>query len=287
MVLICLRPRSRSRWTTRRSHPLPRLLGIKPFSMRRSVEWSICSQFWHQVLTSRQSPVTIPMSMMKTTRDLSIPKVTAQCPLSIIRRLLPLTNLLLHQQLYRLPYFDICRMVVIDPMHNLLLSVVKTHFHHIWVQNDILRKTKEVFLVQIGFGDHQFGNSKVLEVIRRLSSQYDVATPKHTLARNSAVCSPSSFKCSEDIQSVRMTCSIPVIWSSPYLARNAGIWSRRFFDFCLVSRLLLLFFFALRCFPVSVVHALYRSRKVVKNQSAPSCVVTETLPRCIWGSRSP
>ncbi|KAF8066846.1 hypothetical protein FPV67DRAFT_1670313 [Lyophyllum atratum] len=47
-------------------------------------------------------------------------------------------------ELYRLPYFDICRMIMIDPMHNLLLGVVKTHFYHIWVQNNILRKTKEL-----------------------------------------------------------------------------------------------------------------------------------------------
>ncbi|EDR11390.1 uncharacterized protein LACBIDRAFT_323939 [Laccaria bicolor S238N-H82] len=44
----------------------------------------------------------------------------------------------------RLPYFDLVRMIVIDPMHNLLLGLVKTHFYHIWVQGKILRKTKEL-----------------------------------------------------------------------------------------------------------------------------------------------
>ncbi|KAJ7188886.1 hypothetical protein C8R46DRAFT_1024111 [Mycena filopes] len=47
-------------------------------------------------------------------------------------------------ELHRLPYFDICQMVVIDPMHNLFLGVVKTHFYHIWVQLNVLRKTKEL-----------------------------------------------------------------------------------------------------------------------------------------------
>ncbi|KAI0054356.1 hypothetical protein BV25DRAFT_1951632 [Artomyces pyxidatus] len=66
-------------------------------------------------------------------------------------------------ELSRLPYFDIVRMIVIDPMHNLILGVsleqhaqiispaqsqplglVKTHFYHIWVQGKILRKTKEL-----------------------------------------------------------------------------------------------------------------------------------------------
>ncbi|RXW14412.1 hypothetical protein EST38_g11447 [Candolleomyces aberdarensis] len=44
----------------------------------------------------------------------------------------------------RLPYFDLVRCIVIDPMHNLLLGLVKTHFYHIWVQSKILRKTKEL-----------------------------------------------------------------------------------------------------------------------------------------------
>ncbi|KAF8057435.1 hypothetical protein FPV67DRAFT_1677229 [Lyophyllum atratum] len=47
-------------------------------------------------------------------------------------------------ELHRLPYFDVCRMIVIDPMHNLFLGIVKTHFYHIWVQLNILRKTKEL-----------------------------------------------------------------------------------------------------------------------------------------------
>ncbi|KAI0634504.1 hypothetical protein C8Q77DRAFT_1073071 [Trametes polyzona] len=47
-------------------------------------------------------------------------------------------------ELARLPYFDMCRMVVVDPMHNLFLGVVKTHFYHIWVQLKVFRKTKEI-----------------------------------------------------------------------------------------------------------------------------------------------
>lgn len=47
-------------------------------------------------------------------------------------------------ELARLPYFDVVRMIVIDPMHNLLLGVVKTHFYHIWVQTKILRKSDEL-----------------------------------------------------------------------------------------------------------------------------------------------
>ncbi|KAJ7113735.1 hypothetical protein C8R43DRAFT_903251, partial [Mycena crocata] len=48
---------------------------------------------------------------------------------------------------HRLPYFNICEMIVIDPMHNFFLGdmgVVKTHFYHIRVQLNVLRKTKEL-----------------------------------------------------------------------------------------------------------------------------------------------
>ncbi|KAI0736043.1 hypothetical protein C8Q76DRAFT_297214 [Earliella scabrosa] len=47
-------------------------------------------------------------------------------------------------ELARLPYFDMCRMIVIDPMHNLFLGLVKTHFYHIWVQLKIFRKNHEL-----------------------------------------------------------------------------------------------------------------------------------------------
>jgi hypothetical protein len=63
-----------------------------------------------------------------------------------------------------LPYFDLCRMVIIDPMHNLFLGalgsicwtafdtdktdhcsgLVKTHFYQIWVKLKVLRKMKEL-----------------------------------------------------------------------------------------------------------------------------------------------
>ncbi|KIM79981.1 hypothetical protein PILCRDRAFT_89847 [Piloderma croceum F 1598] len=49
-------------------------------------------------------------------------------------------------ELAQLPYFDLVCMITIDPMHNLLLGLVKTHFYHIWVQTKILRKTKELCL---------------------------------------------------------------------------------------------------------------------------------------------
>jgi len=65
-------------------------------------------------------------------------------------------------QLSQLPYFDIVKQIVVDPMHNLFLGwyqfllshgtylnetdlgLVKTHFYNIWVQNKILRPNHEL-----------------------------------------------------------------------------------------------------------------------------------------------
>lgn len=64
-------------------------------------------------------------------------------------------------ELARLPYFHMVRMIVIDPMHNLLLGklinpqppqslihhiqgLVKSHFYNIWVQGKILRPSHEL-----------------------------------------------------------------------------------------------------------------------------------------------
>ncbi|GJF00435.1 hypothetical protein PsYK624_167230 [Phanerochaete sordida] len=47
-------------------------------------------------------------------------------------------------ELSRLPYFNFEKMVIIDPMHNLFLGLVKNHFYHIWVKSKVLRKTKEL-----------------------------------------------------------------------------------------------------------------------------------------------
>ncbi|KAG0693068.1 hypothetical protein DFH29DRAFT_881751 [Suillus ampliporus] len=49
-----------------------------------------------------------------------------------------------YTQLARLPYFDLVEQIVIDPMHNLFLGLVKTHFYNIWVQNKILRPNHEL-----------------------------------------------------------------------------------------------------------------------------------------------
>lgn len=65
-------------------------------------------------------------------------------------------------ELSQLPYFDLCRMIVVDPMHNLFLGkrlqlylfyifshvhplgLVKTHFYHIWIKGKVICPMKEL-----------------------------------------------------------------------------------------------------------------------------------------------
>ncbi|KAG2357583.1 hypothetical protein BDR07DRAFT_1235453, partial [Suillus spraguei] len=49
-----------------------------------------------------------------------------------------------YTQLSRLPYFNLVEQIVIDPMHNLYLGLVKTHFYNIWVQGKIIRANHEL-----------------------------------------------------------------------------------------------------------------------------------------------
>ncbi|KAI6029294.1 hypothetical protein BKA83DRAFT_4047631, partial [Pisolithus microcarpus] len=49
-----------------------------------------------------------------------------------------------YSELSCLPYFDLVQQIVIDPMHNLFLGLVKTHFYNIWVQSKILRPNYEL-----------------------------------------------------------------------------------------------------------------------------------------------
>ncbi|TFK47537.1 hypothetical protein OE88DRAFT_1714432 [Heliocybe sulcata] len=58
-------------------------------------------------------------------------------------------------ELVHLPYFDMCCMIVVDPMHNLFLGLVKSHFYHVWVQLKVLRKTKELRVLHGILGQFQ------------------------------------------------------------------------------------------------------------------------------------
>ncbi|KAG1844856.1 hypothetical protein DFJ58DRAFT_843947 [Suillus subalutaceus] len=49
-----------------------------------------------------------------------------------------------YTQLSRLPYFNLVEQIVIDPMHNLYLGLIKTHFYNIWVQGKILHANHEL-----------------------------------------------------------------------------------------------------------------------------------------------
>ncbi|KAF9227789.1 hypothetical protein BS17DRAFT_694301 [Gyrodon lividus] len=57
---------------------------------------------------------------------------------SNLQSLSPLAFAPQYTQLSRLLYFNLVEQIMIDPMHNLFLSLVKTHFYNIWVQSKIL-----------------------------------------------------------------------------------------------------------------------------------------------------
>lgn len=93
-------------------------------------------------------------------------------------------------QLARLPYFDIVRQVVVDPMHNLYLGeyifclrrdvtsspnsdhtgLVKTHFYHIWVQTDVLREKHELRVLHELLADVRDTVVVLVQLLIRLSS---------------------------------------------------------------------------------------------------------------------
>ncbi|KIN97963.1 hypothetical protein M404DRAFT_31780 [Pisolithus tinctorius Marx 270] len=58
-----------------------------------------------------------------------------------------------YSQLSHLPYFNLVEQVVVDPMHNLFLGLVKTHFYHIWVQGKILRPNHELGMLHSMLAD--------------------------------------------------------------------------------------------------------------------------------------
>ncbi|KIK79761.1 hypothetical protein PAXRUDRAFT_36357 [Paxillus rubicundulus Ve08.2h10] len=49
-----------------------------------------------------------------------------------------------YTQLAHLPYFNLIDQIIIDPMHNLFLGLVKMHFYNIWIQRKILRPNHEL-----------------------------------------------------------------------------------------------------------------------------------------------
>ncbi|OCB85355.1 hypothetical protein A7U60_g7664 [Sanghuangporus baumii] len=52
-----------------------------------------------------------------------------------------------YTELARLPYFDLVRMTVVDPMHNILLGIMRCQWHDSWIKTNALRKRTEPNLV--------------------------------------------------------------------------------------------------------------------------------------------
>ncbi|KAJ7156359.1 hypothetical protein C8R46DRAFT_1115786 [Mycena filopes] len=97
-----------------------------------------------KIVTPKYPPRPPRFAERTNARHRHLQKEYQKCTTKSARDAFVKANATRWSELHRLPYFDICQMVVIDPMHNLFLGVVKTHFYHIWVQLNVLRKTKEL-----------------------------------------------------------------------------------------------------------------------------------------------
>ncbi|CDO75664.1 hypothetical protein BN946_scf184941.g17 [Trametes cinnabarina] len=66
-------------------------------------------------------------------------------------------------EMMRLPYYDCMKMTVIDPMHNLLLGVVKTQWYACWIKPGVLR------------ADTKAGTKRELSMMHRFLETFEVA----------------------------------------------------------------------------------------------------------------
>ncbi|KAF8523420.1 hypothetical protein JB92DRAFT_2705186, partial [Gautieria morchelliformis] len=62
----------------------------------------------------------------------------------------------------RLPYFDAVRMTIIDPMHNLLIGVIKNHWYATWIQGSSLQSNTSKVKRELGL-IHEYLNSMRLD----------------------------------------------------------------------------------------------------------------------------
>ncbi|CDO74258.1 hypothetical protein BN946_scf184642.g3 [Trametes cinnabarina] len=102
----------------------------------------------------------------------------------------------------RLPYFDVTRMMVIDPMHNLLLGVVKTQWYSRWIKGGALR------------ADTEAGNKRELSVLHDFLESFEI--PAWVGRLPSRVGEPAGGSLSADEYKLLFTgpcvLIIPIIW---------------------------------------------------------------------------
>ncbi|KAI0351887.1 hypothetical protein OH77DRAFT_1592537 [Trametes cingulata] len=102
----------------------------------------------------------------------------------------------------RLPYFDVTRMMVIDPMHNLLLGIVKTQWYSRWIKGSALR------------ADTETGNRRELSVLHDFLESFEI--PAWVGRLPSRVGEPAGGSLSADEYKSLFTgpcvLVIPIIW---------------------------------------------------------------------------
>ncbi|EIW75570.1 hypothetical protein CONPUDRAFT_65494, partial [Coniophora puteana RWD-64-598 SS2] len=99
----------------------------------------------------------------------------------------------------RLPYFNLVRQSVIDPMHNLLLGVVKTQWHDRWIKTSAIRAPT------------QAGNGRELGVIHRFLESFE--TPSWAGKLPARVGEPAGGSLTADEYKFAMLTAWPLIVS--------------------------------------------------------------------------
>jgi hypothetical protein len=122
-----------------------------------------------------------------------------------------------YTQLSRLPYFDLVQQIVIDPMHNLFLGLVKTHFYNIWVQNKILHPNHELAKLHEMLADVSTGHSNFCLFITNLGSFMEFVIPLTAGKLLTDIGMPSGGSLTADQWLLLATVYGPIIVSIPHV----------------------------------------------------------------------
>ncbi|KDQ05579.1 hypothetical protein BOTBODRAFT_182420 [Botryobasidium botryosum FD-172 SS1] len=113
----------------------------------------------------------------------------------------------------RLPYFDPVRMTIIDPMHNLLLGIVKDHWYKEWICRSALR------------GDTKTGVKRELDHTHQILSSMEI--PPWNSRLPSKLGEPAGGSLGADewklLATVFGPIAVPLVWDKWYAVQQATI----------------------------------------------------------------
>ncbi|KAG1818070.1 uncharacterized protein BJ212DRAFT_1298920 [Suillus subaureus] len=108
------------------------------------VDWSILAHLWLCVSISYDSGSTASRYQQNLVQKCKLGEKYQQLTTPTTCKNFVKDYATCYTQLSRLPYFNLVNQVVIDPMHNLFLGLIKMHFYNIWVQGKVLHPNHEL-----------------------------------------------------------------------------------------------------------------------------------------------